>query len=239
MALSALGLGVAACAGAQDTGAAVPGAEPHEGSGPGAVLTQQLRGLNTALRADINGVTDLYDPLPAKVGDLPKLPADVPRADLDPDILRSGLQACFTAPGQGPCNAPQVTRLLDWAQSMGPHIQQMVQDKVAHLSFLRTALEIIIERAPGLVHRTAESRVQVERIIAQGYDTVEATEINPLEAARIKDAARASFAGLLKEKESFERLSGRVETEVRPLADRALVLHQQVIGALQRFGDAP
>ncbi len=237
LALVAMGAGAVACAGAQDSGAAVPGAADE--AGPGAALAQQLRGLNKGLENDINGVADLYQPLPVRVGDLDNLPADVPRADLDPDILRSGLQACFTAPGQGPCNTPQVTRLLDWAQTMGPQIQSMVQDKVAHLSFLRTALEIIIERAPGLVHRTAESRVQVERIIAQGYDTVEATEVNPLEAARIKDAARASFARLLKEKETFERLSGRVETEVRPLADRALALHQQVIGTLQRFGDAP
>lgn len=238
-ALVALGLWVGACAGAPDSGDAAPGAGAVAGSGPGAALTQQLRGLNQGLETDINGVADLFEPLPSRVGDLDKLPADVQRADLDPDILRPGLQACFTAPGQGPCNTPQVTRLLDWAQSMGPQIQQMVEDKVAHLSFLRTALEIIIERAPGLVHRTAEARVQVQRIIADGYDTVEATEVNPLEAARIKDAARASFAALLHEKEAFEKLSGRVENEVRPLADQALMLHQQVIASLQRFGDAP
>ena len=43
----------------------------------------------------------------------------------------------------------------------------------------------------------------------------------------------------MKEKERFERLSARVETEVRPLSDHALGLHQQVVASLQRFGDPP
>ena len=238
LALVALGLSAVACAGAQDTGSTASGAG-GTATGPGAVLTQRLAALNQTLETEINGVADLYQPLPARVGDLPKLPADIVRADLAPDILRNGLQACFTAPGQGPCNTQEVTSLLDWATSMGPQIQAMVEDKVAHLSFLRTALEIIIARSPGLVHKTAETRVQVERIIAEGYDAVESTEINPLEAARVKDSARASFASLMKEKERFEKLSGRVELEVRPMATRALALHQQVIGSLQRFGDSP
>jgi len=233
--LALLGLGAAGCAGPDAAG-------PDNAlvsQAPGAGLTERLRGLNDQLDTAISGVTDLYAPLPARAGALPTLPADVARADLDPDIVRAGLQDCFAAPGQGPCNAPGVTSLLDWSTAMGPGIHGMVEDKVAQLSFLRTALAIIMERSPALVHQLAESRVQVERIIAEGYDVVESTEINPLEAARNKDAARASFQRLMKEKERFERLSARVEAEVRPLSDRALGLHQQVVASLQRFGDAP
>ena len=225
------GGGATGCAGA---GTSAPGPDV----GPGAELAERLRVLNRELETDVNGVTNLYAPLAERVAGLPALPATVARGDLHPDILRTGLQACFTAPGQGPCNTAEVTRLLDWAASMGPAMQAMVDDKVAHLSFLRTALEIVIERAPALVYRVAEDRVQVQRIIIDGYASVEGTEENPLEAARVKDAARASFVQIMKGKDEFEAIQTRIEREVRPLADRALVLPQQVITDLQRFGDA-
>ena len=213
-------------------------AGPQEASTPPtAEHAARLSSLHASIEQEVKGLTALFAPLPGRVEQLATVPPEVAPVDLDPDIVRGGFAACFGAPGQGPCQAPAVVTLLDWANTTGDPIKTLVTKKVADLSFLRTALAIVMERSTGVLNRMHQARLTAERIVGEAYVTLEKVQENPLEAARVKDASRDEFAKLMKTRTALDKLAGRVDADVRPLADHALVLHQKVTASIARFGD--
>ncbi len=227
----------AAVAGAWLCACAGSAAGPPPVNAPGGEHSARLEAIRDGIAKDVDGLVQLMAPVPARVAVLGDLPADVSPADLEPDLVRTGLAACFAAPGQGPCTAPAVVALLDWAAGTGAPLHAMVQAKLAELSFLRSALAILMARSTELLQRMAEARVEAERIVGSAYGTFERTEENPLESSRVKDAAAAEFSRLMTLRDDLDKLSKRVEGEVRPLSDQALALHQQVSKTLATFGD--
>ena len=223
----------AACAGSLPP----PTTPDAAGPTPGSESTAALVELGATIQRDVDGLTALVEPLPGRVAGLPTLPVDVAPADLDPDIVRAGLKACFAARGEGACSAPQVVTLLDWATTTGEPMRAAMEAKLADVSFLRSALGIVMTRSTGVMARMAQARVEAERIVGERWSRLDRTKVNPLESARVKAATQAEFDRLLAARDGLDKLASRVETEVRPLGDRALALHKQVTEALARFGD--
>jgi len=212
---------------------------PPPGPTPVGDHTARLQGLHDGIAKEIEGLVELARPLPGRVAVLGKLTPDVSPAELQPDLVRAGLQGCFTAPGQGPCSAPAVVALLDWSAGTGGPLHKLVEGKLAEVSFLRSALAIVMQRATAVLQRMAEARVEAERVVNEAWTTLDRTETNPLESSRVKDASAAEFKRLMALRDRLDVLAKRVETEVRPLSDTALALHQQVAMTIGEFGDVP
>lgn len=210
---------------------------PPPGPAPGGDHTARLQVIHDTISRDVDGLVQLAQPLPGRVTGLGALPPEVSPAGLEPDLVRAGLRACFTAPGDGPCSAPAVVALLDWSAGTGGPLHAMIEAKVAEVSFLRTALAIVMQRSAELLQRMAEARVEAERVVNQAWTTLGAAEENALESYRVKDAAAAEFKRVMALRDALDALARRVEGEVRPLGDTALTLHRQTSMTLAAFGD--
>jgi hypothetical protein len=217
----------AACAGPASEG------RPAEGQ----ALVARLDALSAELGRDVDLVTVLYASLPDRVRVLPAIPPDVKPADLDVELLRTALQSCFQAPGNTPCTGGPADRLAEWAAKAGEPMGALVQAKLADVAAVRVALQMVAERAAGLVQRAAEARVGAERIVGDALALTERTVENPLEAPRRKDEARADLNRVVASRVALDKLLARVETEVRPLPDRVRAFQGEVALLLATFGD--
>lgn len=205
---------------------------PSADAGPVARATALKSSLDTELLA----VQAEWAKLPPRAAELTRARDELRTATLDFALLRSGLQACFSAPTEGPCGGAAVEAARGYVGGLEPALEAPLRQQLEGLDGLRISLSELVVRLRRLDDDASRARQEIERLVQDAYQTAQRIDEHPLEAARVKAAHIDAWRRVSAEREGVLTAVRSVQATVRPLDAQISALRAATVDALALYG---